>query len=155
MSTLAGQVQKAWNFGSMVLNIGGVNVTAYGEDGGVEFEQGADLWEKTVGADGQVTYSFVNDDSVEGTITVMATSPAVLTLNAIIAVQIASVSVGGPIPPTPFTMFNPSTGDTVTAPFCVLMNRPNLSAPRSVPTREFRVSLVGAIQVGGITNGIV
>ena len=145
MSTTQGLLTKTYNFGLVQVVIGAVPVSGgWSDDGGIEFEQGADLWEKTVGATGLTTYSLLNDDSVEATLTVMETSNAYTALAALMTAQIAAASLGGFVPPLPFLMFDPSTGDTIAAANTIFMARPNQSKGRVAQAREFRISLAGA-----------
>lgn len=144
MSTTEGQLLKSYNFGLVQITIGGIPIGGFGTDGGIEFEQGSDLFEKTVGATGLVTYSLLNDDSMEATITVMETSAGYAALAAAMSAQVLAVSATGVIPPLPFAMIDVSTGDTLASAFCVFMTRPNMNKGRVAGVREFRISLVGA-----------
>ena len=144
MSTLEGQLLKSYNLGLVQVTIGGIPIGGYDTDGGIEFEQGSDLYEKTVGATGLPTYSLLNDDSIEATITVMETSASYAALAALLQAQILASSATGVIPPLPFAMFDPSTGDTLASAFTVFMTRPNQNKGRTAGPREFRISLVGA-----------
>ena len=153
MSTLAAQLLRSYNFGAVQLIVGGAPVGGFDDDGGIEFEN-PDLFEKTVGADGQVTYSVINDDSLGVTITLKETSAGVLVLNGLLQIQIAAVSLTGSIPPLPFVMFDPATGDSIVSAFAVFMGRPNLNKGRVAGAREFRMDLVGsgATQQAGAGN---
>ena len=143
MSTSEGQLLKSYNLGLVALTIGGIPIGGYGTDGGIEFEQGSDLFEKTVGATGLPTYSLLNDDTVQVTITVMETSAAYAALAALMQAQVAAASLGA-LPPLPFNMIDISTGDTISAAFSVFMSRPNQNKARVAGAREFRIDLVGA-----------
>ena len=48
---------RTHDFSQFVLTVGGIIIGGFGDDGGVEFEMGADVGEDTVGADGEVTFS--------------------------------------------------------------------------------------------------
>jgi hypothetical protein len=154
MSTLEGQLLKSYNLGLVQLTIGGIPIGGYAADGGIEFEQSADLFEKTIGATGLPTYSLNNDDSIGATITVMETSLAYAALAALMQAQILAASATGVIPPLPFAMVDISTGDTIASAFTVFMARPNMNKGRVAGPREFRIDLVGAGAVAtyGINN---
>ena len=155
MSTSEGQLLKSYNLGLVALTIGGIPIKGFATDGGIEFEQGSDLFEKTVGATGIATYSLLNDDTVQATITVMETSAAYAALAALMQAQVAAASLGA-LPPLPFNMIDISTGDTVSAAFSVFMNRPNQNKARVAGTREFRIDLVGAgaLATYGVANAL-
>ena len=154
MSTLEAQLLKSYNFGLVQLTIGGIPIRGYATDGGVEFEQGSDIFEKSVGATGLPTYSLLNDDSVGATITVMETSLAYAALALLMNAQILAASTTGVIPPLPFAMVDISTGDTIASAFTVFMARPNMNKGRVAGPREFKIDLVGAgaIATYGINN---
>lgn len=154
MSTTEGQLLKSYNLGLVQLTIGGIPLGGYGTDGGIEFEQGSDLFEKSVGATGLPTYSLLNDDTVQATITVMETSAAYAALAALMQAQVLAASTTGVIPPLPFNMLDISTGDTISSAFCVFLNRPNQNKARVAGTREFRIDLVGAgaLATYGVAN---
>lgn len=144
MSTLQGQLLKSYNFGIMQLVVGGIPINGYDDDGGIEFEQGADLFEKTVGADGAPTYSLLNDDTVQAIVTLKETSAGYTALAALMTAQVIAASTAGFIAPVPFLMLDITTGDTIATAFCVFMARPNMSKGRVAQAREFRIDLVGA-----------
>jgi hypothetical protein len=155
VSTVAGQITGSYNLGLLAVTIGGIPIGGgAAEDGLITFENGSDLFEKTKGATGLTTYSLLNDDEVEATITVMETSRAYANLAALMLAQVAAVSTTGVLPPLPFNMLDPSTGDTISAVTAVFMARPVQNKARVAGPREFRVSLqgAGALALFGVAN---
>ena len=150
MSTIAGQLTKSYNLGTVALTIGGIPFAGgAAEDGLVEFENSSDLFEVTVGATGLPTFSLLNDDLIFATITVMETSLAYLNLGALLQIQVAAASLAGVLAPLPFALLDISTGDTMAAGFAVFMSRPNMNKGRVAQAREFRVALPGAGALSG------
>jgi hypothetical protein len=155
VSTLAGQLTKSYNAGLLSLSIGGIPLAGgAAEDGVVTFENNSDTMELTVGATGLPTFSLLNDDVIIATITLMETSVAYAALGALLNAQNLAVSTTGVIPPTPFSLFDVSTGDTMAAGFAVFMSRPNMNKGRVAGPREFVVALpgAGALSQYGLAN---
>ena len=124
----------------------------YGEDGGLEFEWDADLFEVTVGADGETAYSRTNNDNVTLTITVMESSRAYKDLATLMQAQLLLVDNGAPIAPLNFSMYDPINGDSCASQYAVFLNRPAPSKSGTIGEREFRISLNNAAALFGTKN---
>lgn len=74
---------KTWNLKKLIVVIGGVPISGFGENDAITFDHDEDEWEKVVGADGEVTRSRNNNRSGSITITLMQTSDSNDALEAI------------------------------------------------------------------------
>lgn len=122
------------------LSIGGVLVSAlaFAGDGGLEFENGADVFSKKVGAGGAAVYNKLGDKTLDGTLTVMQSSAA---YRQVAILQQAQERAPGAIAPMPFLMFDPITGTKVASQDCVFMTRPLPSMGVEDGDIEFKFSL--------------
>lgn len=138
---------RTHDFKQYVLTIGGVIIGGFGDDGGVEFEMGADIGEDTVGADGEVTFSRNNDRRMYCDITVKQTSTGHARLSAFAAAQ----ALQSEILPLPFESFNPRTGERVSSEFCVFKTAPGPSEQKAAQDRVWRVMLPYPKHIGPST----
>lgn len=138
---------RTHDFSQFVLTIGGIIIGGYGDDGGVEFEWGAEVGEDTVGADGEVTFSRNNDRRAYCSITVKQTSASHGRLAAMAALQAAQPE----ILPLPFESFNPRTGERVSSEFCVFKSIPGPSEQKAAQDRVYQVMLPYPKYIGPTT----
>jgi hypothetical protein len=139
---------KSYDLAKLLLIVGGYDISGFGEDGGVTLELGADRYEKTVGADGEVAVSANNDNTVIATINVMETSKAYRVLADL---QRDQEDEEGALPALDFLMRDPINGDKVSDRYAVFMNKPAPSKGKKVGSREFRILLPNAAK--GMTLG--
>ena len=136
-----GLIAKTYDLSAVVCTVGAVVVGGYGEDGGLEFEQGAPIFEATVGATGLTTLSKNNNTDMIVTISVMETSAAYALLGAQMKIQENTPFV---IIPLPFFMRDNITGDQIAAATSIFLERPNMSKGRVAGERQFKLYLPGA-----------
>jgi hypothetical protein len=131
---------KTYDLASVYLIIGGYRIGGYGEEGGIEFEYGADIGETKVGADGQATFSRNNNDSMIVTITVMETSKSYKDLAALMQAQIDAETIEA----LAFLMEDEINGDKIRAAYATFLTRPTPNKGRTVGERAFKVFLPNA-----------
>lgn len=135
------------------LSIGGVPISGYGEEGGIEFEFGSTVTETTVGADGHSVTSVNNDDSMRVRITLQPTTRAYGLMFQLYRTQRTAMNTVGRVPPMPFLMVAPN-GDKVDEPFAIFEELPPPSQARTAGERVFTLFLPTARQravLGGAT----
>ena len=145
-----GQIMKTYDLSKVILVVGTFKVGGYGEDGGIEIEQAADIGEVTVGADGESVFSRNNNRLLYVNVTVLETSAAYKNLAAAMKIQEALPI----IIPMPFLMQDLINGDSVQNAYCTFVQRPGMAKGRKVGTRTFRLALPGASSTAlyGILN---
>ena len=131
---------RFYNFEKVKLIIGGLIIGEFDEDGGIEFEFNSDLNEPSVGADGTVTISHLNDNMVTATITLKETSRSYRDLADLVEVQVA-LQRAGTLGAVPFGCIDPITGDEIFEDKAIFLNRPTPSKAKMAGAREFRVLL--------------
>jgi hypothetical protein len=132
---------KTYDLKKNILIVGGYDISGFGEDGGISYELGADRFEPTVGADGEVTVSANNNNSMVATIKLMETSKAYKVLADL---QTAQEDEEGALPALPYLHRDPINGDKVSDRFAVFLNKPAPSKGKKVGEREFRILLPNA-----------
>lgn len=142
---------RTHDLSQVVLSIGGIVVGGYAGDGGIEYENGADVWSKKVGAMGDAVYSKIGDKSLDGAITVLQSS---LAYRQLAALQQAQERALGKIAPLPFIMYDAITGTKVTSIDCVFMARPLPSMMVEEGDIEFKFSLPKPVVEHGTLNTI-
>ena len=136
-----GLIAKTYDLSAVVCTLGPVSIGGYGEEGGLEFEQGAPIGEVTVGATGLATFSRSNNKDMIVTITVMETALSYNLLGQQMKVQENTPFV---IVPLPFFMRDFITGEQIAAASAFYLERPTITKGRTVGERAFRVYLPGA-----------
>lgn len=144
---------RSYDLKLVVCTVGGVPINNYGEDDAITFEWTSDLTARKSSADGQSTYSRLNDRELIATITLMATSKAISLLMGAIELQHGdNVGIGLPIiAPLPFVLIDPILGDSVLGD-CVLISRPTPNKAKEVGEIEFRISLPSPKISMGLAN---
>lgn len=133
-------VPKNYDLSTVQLVVGGVLVSGYAEDGGIEFENAAPIAEVTTGADGLTVRSRTSNDDLVCRITVSEASRAYNLLAGLMQVQAAAPV----LTPLPFLLVDPQNGDTVSAPYAIFTERPVPSKGSRVGDRTFVLHLPGA-----------
>lgn len=67
---------RTYNLAQCLITINGVPIEGFGETDAISFAPNSNVFENTVGADGENTRSATNDRSQEATLTLMQTSPS-------------------------------------------------------------------------------
>lgn len=131
---------KTYDLASVYLLVGGYRLGGFGEEGGIEFEYGADIGETKVGADGQATFSRNNNDSMTATITLMETSKSYRDLAALMQAQIDAETIEA----LSFRMEDEINGDKVSARYATFLTRPTPNKGRAAGERQFKIFLPNA-----------
>jgi len=61
--------KKTYNLARVIMTVNGVPMSGFGESDAANWEPNSDIWETTVGADGELTRNKTNDDSGKLTFT--------------------------------------------------------------------------------------
>ncbi len=130
-----------YNFARIQCVVGGIALSQFGDDGGVEFEYGSDLVEASTSADGFRTYTALNDESVKVTITLRPHSPAVALLDGLVKTQAATLGLAAYATPVTFFFLDPSTGSTVASEYCIFMSEPTQNAMKALGERVYVLDL--------------
>lgn len=136
-----GLIAKTYDLSAVICTVGLVVVGGYAEDGGLEFEQSADVFDVSVGATGLTTASKINNTDMIVTITVMESSAAYLGLGAALKLQENTPFV---VVPIPFFMRDNINGDQIATATAFFLTRPNMSKGRLAGERQFKLHLPGA-----------
>ena len=131
---------KTYKLSNVYLLLGGYRIGGFGESGGVEFEYGADLGEATVGADGQTTFSYSNDNTMTATITVMETSKSYKDLAALMQAQVAQEVISR----LEFLMNDEVNGDKISDKYATFVTRPTPNKAKKAGERVFKILLPNA-----------
>lgn len=132
---------RYYNLKANTLVIGGVVVSGFGDDGGIEYENNSELVELSMGADGDPTFSELNDDTLIATITLKESSPSYRALAELLKTQLTTRRTTGTIDPLAYLHRDPVNGDIVQCFEAVFMSRPTPSKGRTAGDREFKIAL--------------
>jgi hypothetical protein len=135
---------KPYDLAIVEAAIGSNSIGGYGAEGGMVFEQAAQVGEFTIGATGFGTFVVDNNNLVLCTITVQPHTQTYRLLATALENQLAQMKATGQIAPLPFFMFDPTNGDTVSEPFAVFTQRPNPSKVKALTDMEFQIGLPNA-----------
>ena len=138
-----GTLAKSYDLAQVQCILGGVIVGGYGEEGGLEIAPAADgPFTASTGADDLTVFSKTNNTDSIATITVSEKAASYAGLGALMKVQ-----ANGLVPvivPLFFSLFDPSSGETVTSAYPVFVQRPTVTKGRVAGERIFVVHLPGA-----------
>jgi len=126
---------KAYNPKNVAVILGGHVVEGYDDDTFVEIEY-PDQGEMSVGADGEVVFSFSPDETAMVTITLKATSASNDALDALVK---ASKSTSTPI--SPFSMVDVNGRTVVGAVNALCVAKPTVARGRTVGSMAWRFAL--------------
>jgi len=147
-----GLIAKHYDLSKVILVVGGIPITGYGDDGGIEVEPLAPMHEVSVGADGLTVASKTNNTDGVATITLSEASLGYAALAGLMQAQDIS-----PVPaqlPLPFLLTDPVNGDVITSAFAIFLNRPTITKGRTAGERVFTLHLPGAFRTAsfGVAN---
>lgn len=125
---------------AVMLMMGGIHVTGFGDGDVIKFTHPEDLTEPTVGADGDVVFSKMANDHMEGEIILLPTSKAYAQLYALLVLQ-HPPGIGTAILPLPFLCTDTINGEVISASTLVFLNRPEITLGKTVGERVFRFYL--------------
>lgn len=127
----------------VTLALWGQIITGYGEDGGIEVTVPTDETEDKVSADGEhVSISYLNDPRVEVVITVMEGTKGARILDELYLAMKALPT----IPLAPFMLFDPGSGDQLTAERFVFKKRPGISKGKTAGERAWTLLLPNGLK---------
>lgn len=127
-----------YNFKSNIVLVGGLRISGYDDDGGVEYEFPEDIHSHTATADGHTVISRFNDERVQATITLKETSRGYRLLADLLQQQ-REMSEG--LLEIPYTHKDPIIGDIITSRHTVFLNYPEPTKEREAGNREFQLLL--------------
>lgn len=130
------QKLKTYDLKLVNLVIGGRDIGGYGEDGGIEYESGADIGVPTVGAIGDAVFSRSNNNAGLITITV---GEWTLGYKDLAELMQAQQRVQGAIPPLDYLMFDPLNGDKFKDQYAAFVQRPNPNKALQAGERVFQL----------------
>lgn len=128
---------------AVMLMIGGIHITGFGDGDVISFTHPEDLAEPTVGADGLVMFSRLANDHMECEITLLPGSKSYPLLYALLVEQ-HPVGEAARIEPIAFLCEDTIGGEKITSPSMVFLNRPEVVMGKTVGERSFRFYLPGA-----------
>jgi hypothetical protein len=147
-----GLIAKTYDLAKVILVVGGVPITGYGEDGGIEIEFTGPIHEVTEGADGLTVASKTNLTDAVATITLSEKAAGYLALAT--AMRLQEQDPSPVLLPVPFLLTDPSNGDVTSAAFTIFMARPTITKNRLAGERVFTMHLAGVAvtQIYGAAN---
>lgn len=140
---------SSYSFEACNLNVGGFNISGYGEAGGISFDWEEDSVIPTTGADGEVTYSRSANANVVATITVMNSKKGYRDLASLQKAQDAQFKLGIPLNLMTFSFVDPMIGDTITSPKARFLNRPNVAKGKTIGEVEFKIHIANPLRTNG------
>jgi hypothetical protein len=127
--------------------VNGQEISGFGADGALEYENASDLMERTKSADGvNTTFSVLNDEDLFVEITVLETSYAYKVLSDELKAMKQALKDGNPIPKISYYHRDRINGDTISSDSAVFMARPTASKGRTTGERVFRICLPNAAE---------
>lgn len=141
--------QSTWSIRQIVCNYGGADLSKGFADGDdvIAYASEEDLYDVKVGADGTSVLYEKNNNAVRPKIKFMQGSQANATLSSM--QQLSRATPGGL--PAPFYYNDPSTGTTVSIPFCLLARVPDRKF--GVAPNEVEWVFIGIEDVGSRFDG--
>ncbi len=137
-----GLIAKSYDLAKVILVVGGVPIGGYGNDGGVEVEWLAPIFEVSVGADGLTVGSKQNNTDATAVITLSEMSAGYLALAG--AMKLQEFDPSPALIPLTFLLLDPSNGDQISTAFVMFTDRPTMGKGRTAGDRVFRLHLPGA-----------
>lgn len=126
---------RTYNLAQVIITVGGLPLEGFGADDAVTFEPNSDLWENTIGADGEVTRSATNDRSGTLTFTLMSTSRSLDILNTFLQLT-KTVGVGDTFP---VYIKDLNSGDQLFAEQCWIQREADMSFGKTASEREWTI----------------
>lgn len=136
------KTRRTYNLARVMLTVGGYEIGGY-EDDAITIEFSADIGEMSVSADGEYTFSVINDPGAAVTIRLRETSRGYRELATLMQAQ-ESTTRTGPLADLDFRLNDLNSGDKVSDGQAVFTKRPSLSKAKGAGTREFGMFLPNA-----------
>lgn len=139
---------KVYSFERNQLIINGIQINGYGDEGGIEYEYSSNMFEVTVGADGEVTASYLANDLIMATVTLKETSDSHVFLANLTAAQRLAARTGtGILLPISWLHLDPVIGEIVQTNNAIVMQRPTPNKGRVAGDRTYQFALpYGALE---------
>lgn len=145
---------KYYNVAACLVQLGPFTGSGYAdEDDVLELEEADDLFEITVGVDGETAASLKHNRNVNATLRLMETGRLHFLLEDYLIKLRAALDLGGSLPPMPFAIVKPS-GKTLTGDQVIFRRFPNEGIRRYAGTVEYPITLVNPKRTASIANSI-
>jgi hypothetical protein len=138
---------KTYDLSKVILNVNGFPVTVFDEDAAISLENGSQIGEVKVGADGAPVFSRNNDKGLICTISLLETVVAYRNLAFVMSQQ----QLQPFLLPCPFIMRDLINGDQVSSIYAVFTERPLPSKSKAAGAREFKLYLPNPTVLYGST----
>lgn len=123
--------------GNNVCIVGRAKIEGFGPDDSVTIEPGEDSSSTQVGLDGQVTSTVISNPTAIATLTLMQTSPAMRTMQALVDLM----GVGNGADVGAFFYKDSESGEEHSSRQCRILSRPSYGNGKAAGTREWKVQL--------------
>jgi hypothetical protein len=144
MSDALFSLAKSYAFPDVQLLVSGQRIEGFDDDGGVSVEFDDDDQSMVRGADGEVTV--VRKAPAMGTMTVRLKETS--TSNGILGgLRALQREFGATVWPCPVALFDPNTGETLTSPQGIFLNRPGIEKNAEPTVREWKIGLPNPVYV--------
>jgi len=139
-----------YNLGLIQITLGDFRVTGFSADDACTIAPMSDAMESEPSTDGShVVISRVNDNRYEMMLKVRRGSAGFRQISDAMVAQFAAADVGA-VPSLAFTLYDPVSGDKVTARAIRFLRAPDMGAGKAAPTAEFKILLPNpSITYGG------
>lgn len=138
---------------SVMLLIGGIQVTGFSDGDVITFTHPEALTEMTVGADGLPVANKLANDHMEAEISVLPTSEAYTLIYELLVAQ-HPPGPGVKIPPLEFLCKDTINGETISTDSAIFLTRPDVTMGKTIGERVFKLFLpdAGANMVANVNN---
>lgn len=133
-------IAATYNFAALIILVDGHALGGFDDDGTVTVEYASEQLESSVGADGKVTYSVMNDPRATVTFALKETSASVPILQAIADTQRTLTRARARLPLVALSIEDPLTGDFLSGG-AVLLADPAIAKGKSAGSREFKFEI--------------
>lgn len=145
---------KYYNVAACLVQLGPFTGSGYAdEDDVLELEQADDLFEITVGVDGETAASLKHNRNVDGTLRLMETSRLHYLLEDYLIKLVATLEGGGLLPPMPYVLAKIS-GKTLAGDQVIFKRFPDEGLRRVAGTVEYPITLVNPKRTASLLNVI-
>jgi len=129
---------KTQNVKDVMIIIGGRRITGFDDDAVVDLTHVSDAVESTVGADGEVSLSVINDDRMECVISVKENSRGARILGELYSAQKMQ---RGNYPGLTFRYSNGNTGEKVSEQSAIFLAAPQMTVAKAAGARAWKLLL--------------
>jgi hypothetical protein len=126
---------KTYNLKRCIVTVNTIEVEGFGENDAISFEPNEDMWNYTVGGDGEGTRSRMNNDSYTITLTLMQNSESLMVLQQAYLADLLSGNSKFVL-----TVDDLETDEHIVAEDCWVQRPPTKAFARQVGEREWRIT---------------